>query len=223
MEFLKQILGDELYTQFESKIKEYNGLEANKDKQIQLVNSANGKYISKSEYDSLNETLKGKQTELDTANTLISDLKKGTKGNEDLQSKITGYETDIAKLQSQLAETKLNSAVKVALYGAKAADVDYLTFKLNESLKAKNEVLELDENDKIKGWDNRLSELKAQFPNMFNSDSSDGYKLIGDNRLPEGETQPGIMTRSELLKKPYSERAEFQRENPEAYAEIMKS
>lgn len=182
MEFLKQILGDELYTQFESKIKEYNGLEANKDKQIKLVNSANGEYISKSEYDALNETLKGKQTELDTANTLISGLKKDTKGNEDLQSKISGYETDIAKLQSQLAETKLNSAVKVALYGAKAANVDYLTFKLNESLKAKNEVLD----DKIKDWDNRLSELKEQFPNMFNSDSSNGYKLIGDNRLPEG-------------------------------------
>lgn len=31
MEFLKAILGDELYSQFESKINEYNGSEANND------------------------------------------------------------------------------------------------------------------------------------------------------------------------------------------------
>lgn len=222
MEDLKKALGDELYTQVESKIKEYNGLDANKEKQIKLANLGSGEYVGKGKFDSLTADLAAKQTELETANNLISDLKKGTKGNEDLQSKITGYETDIANLQSQLAETKLKSAVKIALYGANAADVDYLTFKLNESLKAKNESLELDENDKIKGWDNRLSELKTQFPNMFKSGGSDGYKLIEGGKLPESGGQQG-MTKGELLKKPYSERAEFQRENPEAYAEIMKS
>ena len=36
MEFLKAILGDELYSQFESKINEYNGSEANKDKQVKM-------------------------------------------------------------------------------------------------------------------------------------------------------------------------------------------
>ncbi len=186
MEFLKEILGDELYAQFEAKINEYNSSDAGKEKQVKIGNLNSGEYVGKTEYDSVNEQLSGKQQELDAANTLIADLKKNNKGDEGLQSKISGYETDIADLQAQLAETKLKSAVKVALMSANAADVDYLTFKLNESLKAKNEVLELDENDKIKGWDNRLSELKAQFPNMFSSDSSDGYKLIGDNRLPEG-------------------------------------
>lgn len=186
MEFLKEILDEELYAKVESKINEYNGSEANKEKQIKLANLSSGEYVLKSEYDALNETLKGKETELNTANTLIADFKKDTKGNEDLQSKIIGYETDIANLQSQLAETKLKSAVKVALLSENAADVDYLTFKLNESLKAKNESLELDENDKIKGLDNRISELKAQFPNMFKSGGADGYKLIGGGKLPEG-------------------------------------
>lgn len=221
-EELKKALGEELYAKVESKINEHNGSDANKEKQIKLANLSSGEYVLKSEYDALNETLKGKETELNTANNLIADFKKDTKGNEDLQSKITGYETDIANLQSQLAETKLNSAVEVALHRANVTDVDYLTYKLNESLKAKNEALELDENDKIKGWDNRLSELKAQFPNMFKSGGSDGYELIAGGKLPESSGQQG-MTKSELMKKPYSERAEFQRENPEAYAEIMKS
>lgn len=222
MENLKKALGEELYTKMESKINEYNGSEANKEKQIRLANLGGGEYVLKSEYDALNETLNGKETELDTANNLIVELKKGTKGDEDMQSKISGYEADIANLQSQLAEEKLKSAVEAALHRADAADVDYLTFKLNESLKAKNESLELDENGKVKGWDNRLSELKTQFPNMFKSGRSDGYKLIEGGKLPESGGQQG-MTKGELLKKPYSERAEFQRANPEAYAEIMKS
>ena len=101
MEFLKAILGDELYSQFESKINEYNGTESNKDKQVKIGNLGSGEYVSKSDYDTLNETLKGKETELATANTLIADLKKATNGNEDLQAKISGYETDIINLQEQ--------------------------------------------------------------------------------------------------------------------------
>ena len=80
MEFLNAILGDELYFQFESKINEYNGLESNKDKQVKIGNLGSGEYISKSDYDALSETLKGKETELATANTLITDLKKATNG-----------------------------------------------------------------------------------------------------------------------------------------------
>lgn len=76
MEFLKAILGEELYSQFESKINEYNGSEANKDKQVKIGNISTGEYVNKSDYDALNETLKGKETELATANTLIADLKK---------------------------------------------------------------------------------------------------------------------------------------------------
>ena len=91
MEDLKKALGDELYTQVESKIKEYNGLDANKEKQIKLANLGSGEYVGKGKFDSLTADLAAKQTELETANNLISDLKKGTKGNEDLQSKITGY------------------------------------------------------------------------------------------------------------------------------------
>ena len=208
MEFLKAILGEELYSQFESKINEYNGSEANKDKQVKIGNISTGEYVNKSDYDALNETLKGKETELATANTLIADLKKATNGNEDLQAKISGYETDIINLQEQLEETRLKSAVKVALLSAKAADVDYLTFKLNE----KGEKLELDETG-----------LKTQFPNMFESgENKGGFKVLGDNRLPGGREE-NTLTKDEILKKPYAERAALYAENPDAYNEAMKN
>ena len=185
MEFLKEILGEELFNQFKEKIDTFNGNEANKDKQIKLANLATGEYVGKGKFDALNELLTGKQTELDTANGLIAELKKGAKGNEEMQGKITQYESTVAQLQAQLQETKIKSAIKVALLSEKAVDVDYLTYKLNEKLKEKGENLELDENDNIKGWDEKLSGLKTQFPTMFESATAGGKKVM-ENKLPSG-------------------------------------
>ena len=185
MEFLKEILGEELFNQFKEKIDTFNGNEANKDKQIKLANLATGEYVGKGKFDALNELLTGKQTELDTANGLIAKLKKGAKGNEEMQGKITQYESTVAELQAQLQETKIKSAIKVALLSEKAVDVDYLTYKLNEKLKEKGENLELDENDNIKGWDEKLSGLKTQFPTMFESATA-GSKKVMENKLPSG-------------------------------------
>ncbi len=70
MEFLKAILGEELYNQFISKINEFNGDEANKDKQIKLANLTDGAYVSKDKYTSLETDLSGKTSELETANAL---------------------------------------------------------------------------------------------------------------------------------------------------------
>ena len=53
MEFLKEILGEELYSQVESKINEYNGADANREKQIKLANLGSGEYVGKGKFDSL--------------------------------------------------------------------------------------------------------------------------------------------------------------------------
>lgn len=222
MEFLKAILGEELYAQFIEKINAHNGDEANKDKQIKLANLSTGEYVGKGKYEALDALLKGKETELTTANGLIAELKKGTKGNEELQGKIGEYETQVADLQAQLQETKIKSAIKVALLSEKAVDVDYLTFKLNEKLKEKGESLELDENDNIKGWDDKLSGLKTQFPTMFETKGDGNKKVFGDNKLPD-ENGHTSLTKSELLKKPYAERMEIYNSNPEAYKAAMNS
>ena len=169
MDFLKEILGSELFAQVEEKINAHNGNEANRDKQIKVGNLGSGEYVGKGKYDALQALFDGQKTELETANGLIAELKKGTKGNEELQGKISGYETQVADLQRQLQETKINGAVKVALLAAKALDVPYLTFKLNEKLKDEGKALELDENENIKGWDDLLSGLKTQLPTQFES------------------------------------------------------
>lgn len=217
MEFLKEIIGEELFKQISEKINAYNGDEANREKQIKIANLGSGEYVGKGKYDALDALMKGKQTELETANNLIAELKKGTKGNEEMQSKISGYETQVADLQKQLEETKIKAALKVALLAEKAVDVDYLTYKVNEKLREKGETLTLDENENIKGWDDMLSGLKTQFPSQFEKSKN---ITVDPNKLPEGDNGNG-MTRAEFLKKPYAERAAFAAENPEAYKTIM--
>ena len=164
-------------------------------------------------YGKLKTDFDSKSKELAEANSLIAELKKSNKGNEDMQGKITAYETQVGELQKELRQTKLDAAIKVALLSEKATDVDYMTFKLKE----KGE-LELDENDHIKDWENKIAALKTQFPNQF---ENSGSKKIEEHKLDRTDEHPGY-TKSDILKKPYAERMKIYEENPEAYAEAMK-
>ena len=219
MEFLKELLGEELFAQIESKINEHNGNEANKDKQIKIGNLGSGEYVGKGKYDALNELLKGKETELTTANGLIAELKKGTKGNEELQGKITTYETQVADLQAQLQETKIKSAIKVGLLSEHCTDVDYVTYKLMENLKEKGETLELDENDNIKGWNDKLSGLKTQLPKQFESDSA-GDKKFDDTTIINNNNSGAGITQKQFNKMGYQSRLKLKQEQPEVYAQM---
>lgn len=218
MEFLKAILGDELYAQFAEKLNAYNGDAANKDKQIKLANLGGGEYVGKGKYDALQAMLDGKETELTTANGLIAELKKGTKGNEELQGKITGYETQVSQLQAELEKTKLENAIQLALRDAKAVDPDYLAFKLRE--KYKPEELTLDENGKVKGMDDKLAGLKTQFPNQF--EGAGGKKVI-EHKLPDDQGGGDAVTKDDFAKMSYQERLKLFNENPDTYAELTKN
>ena len=148
------------------------------------------------------------------ATKLIEEMKKANKGNEELQGKITGYEQQIQNLQKELADAKVESAIKVGLLEAKATDIDYMTFKLKE----KGEI-ELDENDKIKGWDDKIAGLKTQFPNQF---EGSGQKKFDENKLQNGDDNRGV-SKKEILNMSYAERAKLYQENPEGFTEAMKN
>jgi uncharacterized protein involved in type VI secretion and phage assembly len=153
--------------------------------------------------------------QLEEAQALIETLKKSTKGQEDAQQKITAYEAREKELLAELEQTKLEAAIKVELLAAKAMDVDYLTFKLRE----KGE-LALDEQGKIKGWDDKLAGLKTQFPTQF---EAAGKKKIIENLLPqEGEPGGKTVTKEEFGKMGYNSRVALKQENPELYDQMMK-
>lgn len=218
MDFLKAILGDELFGQLQQAVNAYNGKPENKEKQIKLADLGSGEYVSKAEYTALNAENQTNTTKLTEANNLIQQLQKAAKGDEALQGQVTAYQTKVQELESELLQTKIDAAIKVGLLAEDAVDVDYLTFKLKE----KGEKLELDEQGNIKGWGDKVAALKTQLPTQFQDKGKGGYEGFRplDKNNPQNQG-PG-MTKSELLKKPYVEQVKFYNENPDAYNEIMK-
>ncbi len=159
------------------------------------------------------DALTAKQAE---SEKLISELQKVSKNNESIQTKIAEYESMIARQTEELQKTKIESALKVALLGAKAIDVDYLAYKVKE----KGE-LELDEKGEIKGIDNLLTELKTQIPSQFES-SSKG-KNVEEHRLGEnGEVHnhEATITKEEFNRMGYQGRLKLKQEQPEVYAQM---
>ena len=223
MDFLKAILGDSLFVQVQDAVNAYNADEKNKDNLIKIANLGGGDYVSKgkhtSEIEKLNNVISGKNSELKTANELIEQLKKENKDNESLQNRIGDYETQVSDLQNQIAETKLKSAVKVALLEANAADVDYLTFKLQEKLKDKGEKLELGDDDKLKGWDAQLDGLKTQFPNMFGAGEGGEFKPYEGGGLPKGNEDKTV-TKEQFKAMNYEQRVALKKDNEKLYEQL---
>lgn len=156
-----------------------------------------------------------KLAELTEANNLIAELKKNNKGNEGLQQKVTDYEGKIAQLQAENEQIKIESAVKVELLASKALDVDYLMFKLKEK-----GALELDEQGKIKGMEDKIAALKTQFPTQFESAGGRKYE---EHKLPDNQDGgEKIITKEEFNKMGYNSRVDFKRNNPEQYSQMMK-
>ena len=163
----------------------------------------------KTQHDSVNQ-------QLTEANALIADMKKSTKGQEELQSKVTAYETQIATLQAQLEETQIEADVHVALLseGVKPDDIDYVMFKL----KAKGK-LERGEDGKIRDMDDKIAALKTQLPAQFTGEKK---KNILENKLPEGDPGDKPVTKEEFNKMGYNSRVALRQENPELYSQMMK-
>lgn len=182
MDFLKEILGEELFNQVAEKINAHNGNEANKDKQIKIANLGGGDYVSKAKHDALQALFDSKDQELTAANGLIEGFKKSAKGNEELQGQITTYQDQVKQLQEQLVQTQIDSGLKIAFMEAGGTDIDFLIWKAKQGNDGKP--LELGEDGKIKGIDDLISGLKTSAPNHFKK--AGGFK-VEENPLPGGE------------------------------------
>ena len=190
MEFLKEFFKDKAltYDELVQAINAHNGNEANKDSQIKIGNLGGGEYVSKGKHDSelerLNALLSGKDGDIKSLTETLESLKKGKVDADAIQQKLADAEKLLGESKSREAETLKKYALRDALRGANAVDVDYLTFKINEKLAGEGKSIELDESEHIKGWDDILSGLKTQFPDQF--DKAGGVQ-VDANPLPEGD------------------------------------
>ena len=88
-----------------------------------------------------------------------------------------------------------------------------MTFKIKE----KGEV-KLDENGKIKGFDDTIAALKTQFPNQFVS--IDNQRQIDPQPLPQGDPKVNGVTQEEFNRMGYQSRLKLKNEQPDVYAQL---
>lgn len=143
---------------------------------------------------------------------LIEQMKKDSAVSGKLSEQISTYESTVQQLQQKLANSQLESAIKIALLSANTTDVDYMTFRLKE----KGD-LKLDESGNIEGIDDKIAGLKTQFPAFFGGKQN---MEIKPQPINQQNAESG-MTKAEFLKKSYAERAQFAQENPEAFRTLL--
>lgn len=224
MEFLKEILGDELYTQFETAVNAHNGKPENHDKQLKLADLSSGEYVSKGKYSTLEAENQTNASKLSEANNLIAQLQKAAKGDEALQSQVAAYQTKVTQLEDELQKTKTENAVKIGLLSEKCVDVDYVAYKIAENLKTQGKALELDDADKIKGWDELLSSIKTQLPTQFESagGGNGGFKPLDNSGLPK-PGQEHTVTREQFAQMSFEDRMNLKKSNEALYKQYAKN
>lgn len=166
MEFLKEHLGEELFNQVQEKLKDSD--------KVKLANLKEGGYISKEKYDALEIAKSGLETQVGEANTKIKEFE-GMK-IEDIKQAAGEWERkhkeDTDALNAQLEKAKLNSAIEVALLGAKAKDIKAAKALLNM------DAVKLD-GENLLGLSDQLTVLQA-----------DKDWLFGESVPPSGGANP---------------------------------
>lgn len=207
MEFLKEILGDDLYEQVKTKVSSYNE-KADKDKRVSIANVNSEDYVAKAKYDQLQNDLNNTKTSLDTANTTIADLKKNNGDNADLQAKIQNYETEKKALETKHKEETQRlikeSAIKDALYNVKAKHPELLLSKFDL-----NKIVLDEKGEKVvAGIDDQINSYKETYKDLFGTEdggqqgSHYRYKPQDGNQNPtDGSTDfVGIIKENQARK-----------------------
>ncbi len=209
MEFLKDILGEELYNQVESKI-------SASDKKVKLINGADGSYVPKVKFDQVNDQKKELQQQVDTLkdiSTKYEDLQADVgnwkdqadkvpalkKKMEEWETKATGLEGELTtskeqidafaetetKYKEELRNTQINSAIEkqLTLSNAKYPDLVFSKFDRTK--------IEIAEDGTIQGIDEQLKGFKETYKEMFGQDKMTGGSpnTGGGNPSPDGKAK----------------------------------
>lgn len=205
MEFLKEILGEDLFTQVKNKVSSYNE-KADKDKRVSIVNVNGDEYVTKAKYSQLETDLNNTKTSLSTAQTTIEDLKKSNGSNADLQQKVSDYETKIANLEAtgkaEKAKMLKEIAIKDALYAEKAKHPELLISKFDLS----KIILDEKGENVVSGIEEQIKSNKETYKDLFGETEQQGgaYRYTpngGENKGNSGATDfVGIIKENQARK-----------------------
>ena len=162
--------------------------------------------------------------QLTEANATIDSLQKSTKGQEEAQKEITAYKEQVTQLNQQLADEKWRNRARLGLMQAGADDIDYVLYKLEESMTKEGKERKLTDADEIDGWADLLKNVQTQLPQRFakSDDSEDEYQVLNPNKLKNGDGGNPNITKERYLGMTYEERMHLKQTNEKRYNELSK-
>lgn len=175
-------------------------------------------------YGKLKTQNEGVTKQLDEANATIEALKKSTKGQEDAQQKITAYEQQVQKLNQELADEKWRNRARLGLMQAGADDIDYVLYKLEESMTKEGKERKLTDAEEIDGWADLLKNVQTQLPQRFvkADDGEDGYQVFNPNKLKNGDGGEVSVTKEQFHNMTYEERFALKSKNEKQFRDLSK-
>lgn len=155
-EYLKPVLGDELYGQFTEKMSSAEG--------IVLINNADGTHIPKAKFDEERNASKAYKAQIDELNQKLGQLQKDAEGNEALKTQIAQLQSDIASKDTEMKQQRLQFTIRDAIRDSKARNVDVVMKMIDMSKIAEN-------NGQIIGLNEQIEALRK----------NDSYLFVNDN------------------------------------------
>lgn len=214
MEFLKAILGDALFTQFEAAVKAYNEKPENKDKPVKLADLSTGEYVGVGKYTAIETDLANLKAQIKENEKTIATLKSANKDNETLQQTIKTHETTIDTLKTtyegKIKDLTINNAIQAKLTDAKHPDL--LVGKFDKSKLSLSE-----DGTQVYGIDEQLTAMKEQYKDLFTVDVKGGD--------PNNKTKPAPGQKNPWSKEHFNltEQGKLLKENPELARQFMAS
>ena len=163
-EFLKPVLGDELYAQVAEKL---NGAQG-----ISLANVADGSYIPKTKFDELNTKFKNANTTINTLKDQLATAQGQSGDAEGLRQQITSLTGDIAKRDAMIESIKKEHRVMDDLRGMGCRNP-----KVVMSLLDLGKITEKD--DKLEGLTEQTDALRKSDGYLFNNPPSSNGGFSG--------------------------------------------
>lgn len=158
LDFLKPVLGDELFPQVVEKLKGSG---------MQLANVADGSYIPKAKFDEQLEKVHTLQTAVSQRDDMIKAEQAKNASVDTLQAKIDQLTKDVADRDAKIKGVTMDYRIKDELRGMKARNVDVIM-----PLLKRDTITEKD--GKLSGLSEQVEALQKSDPYLFDTGSGNG-------------------------------------------------
>ena len=180
---LKELLGEELYSQVMEKVG---------DKKIAIV--SDGNWIPKSKFDSVNEERREYKQQVEELNKRLGELQGKLKDNEAATKTIEELKKQIQDKEAELADTRKQNAIKLEVLKARPKDVTDILPHIKADLVAI-------EGETVTGLKEQLEALQKDKPYLFAEEEPTG---TGGSKGAGGKGKAAeVSTLADALKQHY--------------------